>query len=260
MDITNHLKRRLADDGEEPPVGTWFMSAAPQAVEALGFCGFDFIVVDMEHVPVDVPQLAHLLRALAATPTPPAVRITSNDRVVIKRVLDAGAGTVIVPFVQSAEEAADAVRAAKYPPLGIRGVAAVQRASRFGAATDYLARANDETCVVAQLETPEAIDRLPEIAAVDGLDAVFVGPNDLAAAMGHIGSVGNDEVQRKVEQAARVAKAEGIAAGALAPNVAMAQRFIDYGYSYVAIASDLAMMMASARGWLSDFRSGAGNA
>jgi 2-keto-3-deoxy-L-rhamnonate aldolase RhmA len=256
LDITNHLKKRLISREKPAPAGTWFMCGAPQPAEAIGHCGYDFLVVDMEHVPVDVPQLADILRAVATTPSHAAVRIAWNDKVMIKRVLDSGAETIIVPFVQNAEEARQAVAAAKYPPLGVRGVAAVQRASRFGAAKDYLQRANDETCVIAQLETLEAVGNLGEIAAVDGLDGIFVGPNDLAASMGRIGGVGDEEVQRVLKQAAETAAEAGIAAGALAPSVEMAHRFIGYGYSYVAIASDLAMMMSAARGWLADFRKG----
>ena len=170
------------------PLGTWLMAAAPATAEALGHAGFDFLVVDMEHVPIDVPDLAHILRAIGTTPAEPLVRLAWNDQVLIKRVLDVGAPTIMLPFVQTVAEAEAAVRFAKYPPAGIRGVAAVHRASRFGAAADYLKQANEETSVIVQLETPEAIDLLPKIAALPGIDAVFVGPGDLAASMGHIGA------------------------------------------------------------------------
>lgn len=253
-DITNRFKSWLADQGPKPPLGTWLMSAAPATAEALGHCGFDFLVIDMEHVPIEVADLAHLLRAVAATPAEPVVRLAWNDQVLVKRVLDAGAGTIMLPFVETAEEARRGVAFAKYPPLGARGVAAVHRASRFGAAADYLKRANDETCVIVQLETPGAIDRLAEIAAVPGVDALFVGPGDLAAAMDHIGEVGHPSVQALIEQAAKSAKAACKPIGIVGPNPDMVRRFIEYGYTYAAIASDMAMMTGRARDWLATLK------
>ena len=132
------------------------MAAAPATAEAMGYSGFDFLVVDMEHVPIEVSDLAHILRAIGCTPADAVVRLAWNDQVLVKRVLDAGAQTIMVPFVQTAEEARQAVSFAKYPPEGVRGVAAVHRGSRFGRAADYLKRANDQVAVIVQLETPEA--------------------------------------------------------------------------------------------------------
>ena len=134
------------------------------------------------------------------------VRLAWNDQVLVKRVLDAGAQTIMLPFVQTAEEARQAVSFAHYPPEGVRGVAAVHRGSRFGRVPDYLKRANDEVAVIVQLETPEAVERLPEIAAVQGMDALFIGPGDLAAAMGHIGNIAHPEVQALIARAARRAR------------------------------------------------------
>lgn len=252
-DITNRFKAGLARGGSTP-FGTWLMAAAPATAEALGHAGFDFLVVDMEHVPIEVADLAHILRAVAATPAVPVVRLAWNDQVLIKRVLDAGAETIMVPFVESAEEAERAVAFAKYPPAGIRGVAAVHRASRFGAAADYLQRANDETCVILQLETPAAIGRLAEIAAVPGVDALFVGPGDLSAAMGHIGNIAHPEVQALIAHAAKAAKAAGKPVGIVGPNPDMVQRFLDCGYDFAAVASDIAMMTGRARDWLAALR------
>ena len=203
-DISNRFRRMLEEEREVPPLGTWLMSAAPGPSEAMGHAGFDFVVVDMEHVPVEVSTLPDILRAVGCTPAEPIVRIAWNDKVLIKKVLDAGAQTVMVPFVETAEEAATAVAAVKYPPVGVRGVAAVHRASRYGAVSDYLKRANDETMVIVQLETPEAIGRLAEIAAVPGVDAVFVGPGHLSASMGHIGDIGHPEVQAPFIRRSRV--------------------------------------------------------
>lgn len=256
-DITNHFKRSLGGKRAKPPFGSMLMMAAPTAAEAMGHVGFDFLVVDMEHVPIDLADLAHILRALATTPAQPVVRIAWNDQVLIKRVLDAGANTIMVPFVETAEEARRAVSFAKYPPTGVRGVAAVHRASRFGAAGDYLIRADDETCIILQLETPQSIERLAEIAAVPGVDALFIGPNDLAASMGHIGNIAHEEVQALIAKAAKDAHAAGKPIGILGATPEMVEHFLADGYDFAAITSDVGMMTGRAREWLTTLRGGA---
>lgn len=254
IDIENRFKRWLAGEGPRPPLGTWLMAAAPATAEAMGYAGFDFLVVDMEHVPIEVSDLTHILRAIGCTPADAVVRLAWNDQVLIKRVLDAGAQTIMVPFVQTAEEARQAVSFAKYPPEGVRGVAAVHRGSRFGRATDYLKRANGEVAVIVQLETPDAIERLPEIAAVPGVDGLFVGPGDLSAAMGHIGNITHPDVQALIQNAAKAARAAGKPVGIVGPNPDMVRRFLDYGYDFAAVASDIAMMTGRASDWLGTLR------
>lgn len=254
IDIENRFKRWLGGEGPRPPLGTWLMAAAPATAEAMGYIGFDFLVVDMEHVPIEVSDLTHILRAIGCTPADAVVRLAWNDQVLIKRVLDAGAQTIMVPFVQTAEEARQAVSFAKYPPEGVRGVAAVHRGSRFGRVGDYLKRANGEVAVIVQLETPDAIARLPEIAAVPGVDALFVGPGDLSAAMGHIGNIAHPDVQALIESAAKASRAAGKPVGIVGPNPDMVRRFIDYGYDFAAIASDIAMMTGRASDWLGALR------
>ncbi len=256
-DITNRFRARLKT-GATPlgkvRLGTWLMAAAPATAEALGHTGFDFLVVDMEHVPIEVSDLTHMLRAIGCTPAAPLVRLAWNDQVLVKRVLDAGAETIMLPFVQDADEARAAVANAKYPPVGRRGVAAVHRGSRFGRVPDYLRRANDEVFVIVQLETPEAIMALPEIAAVEGIDALFVGPGDLSASMGHIGNIAHPDVQLLIEKAAREAAKAEKPIGIVGPNPDMVRRFIGYGYSFAAVASDLAMMTGRAGDWLGALR------
>ncbi len=239
--------------------GAWLMSAAPSTAEALGSTGFDFLVVDMEHVPVDTPQLVDLLRAIAGTPASPVTRLPWNDTVMVKRALDAGAQTLMFPFVQDAAEAARAVAATRYPPAGVRGVAAVHRASRYGNVADYLGRASTELCVVVQVETVDAVDRMAEIAAVPGVDSVFVGPGDLAASMGHLGNIGHADVQAKLAQAAAEAGRLGVPCGIIGGNPEMAGRFVGYGYSWVAVGSDMSMMVGRAQEWLGLLR-GSGSA
>ena len=257
MSTVNPFKSWLSDKGRATPLGTWLMAAAPATAEALGYGGFDFLVVDMEHVPVEFTDLAHILRAIGCTPADAVVRLAWNDQVLVKRALDAGARTVMLPFVQNAEEAKAAASFTRYPPHGIRGVAAVHRGSRFGTIPNYLKSANDDICTIVQLETPEAIERLPEIAAVEGIDALFVGPGDLSAAMGHIGDIAHPEVQALIEKAAKDAHAAGKPVGIVGPNPDMVKRFIGYGYDYAAIASDIALMTGRAGEWLDQLKGAA---
>jgi len=254
MRSNNPFKSWLGDKSRATPLGTWLMAAAPATAEALGYGGFDFLVVDMEHVPVEFTDLAHILRAIGCTPADSVVRLAWNDQVLVKRALDAGARTVMLPFVQNAQEAQAAASYTRYPPHGIRGVAAVHRGSRFGTIPNYLQSANDDICTIVQLETPQAIERLPQIAAVEGIDALFVGPGDLSAAMGHIGNIAHPEVQALIEKAAKDAHAAGKPVGIVGPNPDMVKRFIGYGYDYAAIASDIALMSSRASEWLGQMK------
>ncbi len=253
MDITNRFKASLSNRSKAP-IGTWLMSAAPATAEALGYVGFDFLVVDMEHVPIEISDLAGLLRAIGCTPADAVVRLAWNDQVLVKRALDAGAQTLMLPFVQTAEEARAAVAYTHYPPVGVRGVAAIHRGSRFGHVPDYFEKANREVCTIVQLETPDAVSRLAEIAAVPGIDALFVGPGDLSAAMGHIGNMAHPEVQALLESAAKASAAAGKPVGIVGPNPEMVGRFLDYGYTFAAVASDIAMMTGRATDWLGTLR------
>lgn len=236
------------------PLGTWLMSGGPATAEAMGFCGYDFLVLDMEHVPIDLADAVEILRTIAGTPALPVVRLPWSEQVMVKRVLDAGAQTLMFPFIESAEEARRAVSFTRYPPDGVRGVAAVHRASRFGNDRTYLRDAGTRIAVIAQLETPQALARLEEIASVPGIDMLFVGPGDLAAAMGHIGDIAHDDVQAAIEDAARRARAAGKPIGIVGPTPEMVRRFLDYGYDYAAMASDIAMMTGRAGEFLSQLK------
>jgi len=249
MDMpVNQFKRALATG--RMIHGTWLMSAAPSTAEALGSAGLDFLVVDMEHVPVDTPQLVDLLRAVAGTPASAVTRVPWNDLVMVKRALDAGAQTIMFPFVQNAEEARRAVAATRYPPDGNRGVAAMHRASRYGAVPNYLKNAADEVCVIVQIETLSALAELAAIAAVPGVDSIFIGPGDLSASMGHLGDIGNAAVQEKLREGAQQCKALRMPCGIVGPNPDMVGRFVDYGYTWVAVGSDLSFMVGRAQEWL----------
>lgn len=243
----NAFTELLRQRATRMPVGSWVMSASPIVAEAMGTAGFDWAVVDMEHTPIDLMGLVHLLQAVGNTPMVPVVRVPWNDTVFVKRVLDAGAKTLMFPFVQNADEARRAVAATRYPPEGVRGMAGMSRASRFGTTPDYLRTANREICAVLQLETPEAIARLEEIAAVPGVDALFVGPGDLSGVMGHVGELTHPEVMALMESAARRAHALGMPIGTVGGTPETVARYHAIGYDYVAVASDLGLLMRSAQ-------------
>ena len=239
------------------PLGTWLMSGTASTAEAMGCIGFDWLVVDMEHVPIDYKDAYHILQAIAGTRATPVIRLASNDMVLVKRALDIGAQTLMFPFVENADDARRAVASTRYPEpgesdpgargtRGTRGFAAMHRASRYATAGDYGKRANEGIFRMIQLETPAAIERLEEIAAVDGVDALFMGPGDLSSAMGQIGNIAHPEVQAALKDAAVRAKKIGKPIGIVGPTPEMVQQFIEYGYSYVAVASDMGMMMRQA--------------
>ncbi len=246
----NPFKSWLLQPPAKAPLGSWLQSCSPTVAEAMGLCGFDFLVVDMEHSPIDIAEAVSMLRAVAGTPAEPVVRLAWNDQVLVKRMLDAGARNLVFPFVQTPEEARAAVSYTRYPPHGVRGVASSHRASRYGRASDYFKTANDGIAVVVQLETPQAIERLPEIAAVPGVDSLFVGPGDLSAAMGRLGEIGHPDVQAMIEHAAKAAHAAGKSVGIIAGNPDMLGRFQSYGYDWYAIASDLSLLTGRALEWI----------
>jgi len=243
----NSFKQLLKASGAHPPVGTWIGSASPLVAEAIGCVGFDWGLVDMEHAPLDVPGLVHMLQALAATKMLPVVRVPWNDAVMVKRVLDAGATTVMFPFIQSEDEARRAVAATRYPPEGIRGMAGTTRAARFGTVPNYFRTANQNVGVIVQIETPQAVEQVDAIAAVDGVDALFVGPADLSAALGHIGEITHPSVIGLMSRAVQRCKAIGKPVGTLGSSAEAVAQYRAIGFDYVAVSSDIGLMMRGAR-------------
>ena len=229
------------------------MSASATCAEAVGWCGLDFAVVDMEHVPLDLGDVVDVLRSLAPTQTSAVTRVPWNDSVVVKRVLDAGATTVMFPMIQTADQAISAVQSTRYPPEGVRGVAAVHRASRYGAWSDYLQACEEELCVIVQVETPTAFEQLDSIAAVRAVDAVFIGPGDLAACSGHLGNPLHPDVQRAIKAAPAIIHAQSKKAGILAPNIDIAKQYAGFGFDFVAVASDVAAITATMRSHLTQW-------
>lgn len=248
----NEFKRALA--AGKPQIGLWSSLCSNIGAEIVAGCGFDWILVDTEHSPNEVPNVLSQLQAMAPYPTMPIVRPAWNDAVLIKRILDLGALTLLIPFVQNADEAKRAVAACRYPPQGIRGAATSARASRFGRVKDYLRRANDEICVLVQVETRIALDHLEAIAAVEGIDGVFIGPSDLAAAMGHLGNNNHAEVQGAISEACRRLKAKGRAAGILTSIEADAKRYLAEGFTFVAVGSDVGLVARGGEALLKKFK------
>jgi 4-hydroxy-2-oxoheptanedioate aldolase len=235
-------------------VGLWSSLSSAAATEILADSGFDWILIDTEHAPNETPMVADQLRAASLGTASPVVRPAWNDPVVIKRLLDVGVQTLLVPYVQSSEEAASAVAATRYPPGGVRGVASVHRANRYGRVPDYFARADDEMCVLVQLETRAAVDALEAIAAVEGIDGIFIGPSDLAASLGHLGNNGHPEVRGTIEKACRRAQAVGKPIGILAPIESDARAYLDMGFAYVAVGSDVVVLRKGCDGLVKMFK------
>jgi 2-keto-3-deoxy-L-rhamnonate aldolase RhmA len=242
----NPFRHLLKARGARAPIGTWVTSASAVVAEAVGHAGFDWGVLDMEHAPADLMEVVQMLQAVGNTKMVPVVRVPWNDAVMVKRVLDAGAQTVLFPFVQDAGEAARAVAATRYPPEGVRGMAGATRASRYGTVPDYLRQANRTVGVIVQLETPAALAQLEAIAAVPGVDALFVGPADLSAAMGHVGHLTHPAVMAAMTDAARRARALGMAIGTLGGNAEAATRYRAMGYDFIAVGTDLGLLMQGA--------------
>ncbi len=242
--LENRFKKRL--QAGETLVGLWSSLCSPLAAEALADSGFDWMLVDTEHSPIDVAGVMPILQAASHGTADLAVRPAWNDKVLIKRFLDIGAQTLLIPFVETPIEAKAAVEATRYPGEGIRGVAGSTRASRFGRAKDYLRQANDEICLLVQIETGQALSWLTDIAAVEGVDGIFIGPSDLAASLGHLGNPGHPDVQKALKSAVETLNAIGKPAGILATTIEDAKRYRDWGYNFVAAGVDMGLLLKAA--------------
>jgi 4-hydroxy-2-oxoheptanedioate aldolase len=241
MDLSrNAFKHALAEGKLQ--IGLWCSLCSTIAVDILRDSGFDWLLLDSEHSPNEIPNLLAQLQAIGAGPTTPIVRPAWNDAVLIKRCLDIGAQTLLIPYVQNREEAEAAVAAVRYPTRGVRGVALASRASRYGRVKDYLKHADTEICLLVQVETRVALEELEAIAAVEGVDGVFIGPSDLSASLGQIGNPAHLEVQKALEVAVRRLKAVGKPAGILTGNDDEIRRYIGWGYRFVAVGSDIGLL------------------
>lgn len=251
--MSNILKDKLLAR-EQQLIGCWTMFASPLVAEAMGWCGYDLIVIDAEHTPLSEMGALHSLQAVAGTPCPPLLRLADDNPTTIKKYMDMGGSSLMIPMIDSADQARALVRATRYAPEGNRGFAGMHRASRFGTDTRYAASANENMMVIAQIETPKAVDALDDILGVDGIDAAFVGPGDLSAAMGLMGQAASDRILSIMEECAQRAHAIGKPIGGLAVNTDMARRLLDMGFDMVPISNDIAMLTRSAKATLGEIR------
>lgn len=242
MDLpANYFKRAIRAGRHQ--LGLWVSLANAYSTEVVAGSGFDWLLIDTEHSPNDIDSVLRQLQAAAPYPVSPIVRPTWNDAIQQKRYLDIGAQTLLIPYVQNAEEAAQAVAGVRYPPRGIRGVGGTMRASSFGRmGAGYARHCEDELCLLVQIETREGLDNLERIASVDGVDGVFIGPSDLAASLGHIGDAKHPEVQSAIEDALRRIRACGKAPGILTLDETQARRYIELGALFTAVGMDVAIL------------------
>src|SRR5213083_964720 len=236
----NTFKRAIRE--ARPQIGLWCSSCSNVTAEVIAGAGFDWILIDTEHAPNELPMVLSQLQALVGGTAAAVVRPAWNDLVLIKRLLDVGAQNLLVPYVQTVEEARSAVAAVRYPPEGKRGVAVLHRANRFGRVKNYYARANEEIGLLLQLETRVALQNLEAIAAVEGVDGLFIGPSDLAADMGHLGQNAHPEVRAAIDSAIQRICRSGKAAGILAPIEADARQWLELGATFVAVGSDAGIL------------------
>lgn len=251
--LRNAFKAALAERRYQN--GMWCTIPDAGVVEMLAGCGYDWLLIDTEHSPLDAVGCLPLLQAAAPYPVSAVLRPGWNDPVEIKKMLDSGAQSLLIPYVQTAREAQQAVAATRYPPDGIRGVAAITRATRYGAIAGYHQRAAKEICLMVQVETVEALDRLDEIGTVPGVDGVFIGPGDLAASMGLPGEAGNPKVQAKVVEAIARLSAMGCAAGLLAQDAGFLREAEAAGAVFMAVGVDMALLRRAALGQRDGWRS-----
>jgi 4-hydroxy-2-oxoheptanedioate aldolase len=248
----NVFKARLK--AGQPQVGLWVSLANAYAAEIVAGSGFDWLLLDTEHSPGGVDSVLAQLQAVAPYPVSPVVRPDANDTVLIKRYLDIGVQTLLIPYVQSAEEARQAVAAMRYPPGGVRGVAGTTRATRFGRVKGYAESCEQELCLLVQIESGEGLERLEEIAGVEGVDGVFIGPNDLAASLGHMGRPGHPEVIAAIEDALIRLKAIGKPSGILTPDPVFAARCLELGSLFTAVGSDIGVLVRGTEALAAQFK------
>lgn len=249
----NKFKRNILEGKSQ--IGLWCGLPGSYAAEIVAPSGFDWVLFDTEHSPSDVLTVLPQLQAVAAYDVSAIVRPAANDAVLIKRFLDIGVQSLLIPYVQNREEALAAVAAVRYPPAGIRGVSGLTRATRFGRIPRYAQIAENEICLLLQVETREALDQLEVIASVDGVDGVFIGPADLAASLGYAGNQTHPTVVDAVEDAIRRLMAMGKPAGILMPDNDLAARFIQLGALFTAVGVDVGLLARGSESLATKFKS-----
>ena len=253
MDLPKN-KFKAALKASHAQIGLWSSLSSSYTVEVIAGAGFDWILLDTEHSPADLENLLTQLQAAAPYPSHAVVRVPWNDMVTIKRTLDVGAQSLLIPYVSTAEEARAAVSYTRYPPAGVRGVAGTTRATRFGRVKDYAKTAEQEICVLVQVETQAALDNIEAICAVDGVDGVFIGPADLHASMGFTGEVANPKVKPMIDDAIKRIRKCGKAPGILTPNEADAKHWLECGALFTAVGADVGILARGAEALAAKFR------
>jgi 4-hydroxy-2-oxoheptanedioate aldolase len=241
MDLPkNEFKRAILAGRQQ--IGLWVSLANAFSAEIVAGSGFDWLLLDTEHCPAEVTTVFPQLQAVAAYPVSAVVRPAWNDKVLVKRHLDQGAQTLLIPYVSTPEEAEAAVASVRYPPRGIRGVAGSTRAAQYGRIKDYAKRCEEELCLLVQVETREGLDNIEKIAKVDGVDGVFIGPADLSAGLGHLGNIAHPEAQAAIFDGVKRIKACGKAPGILAMDEAFARKAMEAGTLFTAVGMDLVLL------------------
>ena len=237
MELPINRFKHAIDSGQKQ-IGLWSHLCSNISTEILAGCGFDWLLLDMEHSPNELPELLSQLQAMQGGSASAIVRPPWNDMVIFKRLLDIGVQTLLVPYVQTEEEARNAVAYTRYPPHGVRGYAGAPRASGYGCVKDYGQRCADELCVLVQVETVLGLQNLEAICRVDGIDGVFIGPGDLSAALGHLGNPKHPEVLAAIDDAVARIRASGKAAGILTGDETLARHYVEQGCLFVAVGAD----------------------
>ena len=250
---TNTFKRALKEGKRQ--IGLWCSLSNHYAIEVVAGAGFDWLLVDTEHAPNELDMVLSQLQAVAPYPVHPVVRVPWNDMVTIKRFLDIGAQTLLILYVQNKQEALKAVSYTRYPLEGLRGVGGTTRATRFGRVKDYARFAHQEVCVLVQVETQTALDNLEEIAAVDGIDGVFIGPADLHASLGYAGETANPAVKPLIDDAIRRIRKSGKAPGILTGVEADAKHWLELGSQFVAVGADVNILARETEKLAAKFKS-----
>lgn len=248
----NQFKRALA--ARKRQVGCFLSMGSPTATEIVAGAGFDWLLIDMEHAVNELPDILHHLRAARGGTAEPAVRVPWNEPILVKRVLDAGVRTLLFPYIENAKEASDAVASTRYHPAGIRGFAGGTRATAYGRDKGYAQSVPDEVCVLVQVETPSAVAAIGDIAKVEGVDGIFIGPNDLATNLGHMGQLGNHEVKQVISDAIAAIGRGGKPAGILSLDNDQSRAYFEAGCTFIGVTSDTYMLARQSEAIASAFR------
>ena len=243
--MTNHFKQAIG--AGKPQIGLWQALASPYTCEICAGAGFDWLLIDAEHAPNTIPLVLAQLQAAASSTVEPIVRLPIGDMVLIKQYLDIGARSLLIPMVDDAQQAAQLVAATRYPPHGVRGVgSAIGRASRWNRTPGYLEQAEREICLLAQVESTRGLAAISDIAAVPGIDGIFIGPSDLAADLGHLGNPAHPDVQTAIEGGIAAVLSAGKPVGMLIADERLARRYLALGASFVAVGTDVTILARGA--------------